>query len=209
VGFPQKIEHVTFQELNDNPIFKENPTVKAHMQGLNGKSLTIFEFSELLRILDEKGQSTTDLPKLPVYDRGFDQIENERDVEIQLIEPLLKDLNFKENDWIRQLPIRMGRQTKYYPDYAILASSTKGNEKAKIILEAKYSINSDKQLEEAFLQARSYGLRLQSEKIIIADRDFVWLYEKKNSDFEFNSILKLHWNDLTNSDNLYKLKNKL
>ena len=209
VGFPQKIKYITFQELNGNAIFKENPTVKAHMQGLNGKALTTLEFSELLRLLEKKGQSTTDLPKLPVYDRGFDQIENERDVEIQLIEPLLKDLNFKEKDWIRQLPIKMGRQTKYYPDYAILASSTKGKEKAKIILEAKYSINSDKQLEEAFLQARSYGLRLQSEKIILADRDFVWLYDKKNGDFEFNPILKLHWNDLTNSDNLYELKNKL
>ncbi len=209
VGFPKKIIPVTFQELNNNPIFKENPTVKAHMQGLNGKTLTTFEFSELLKVLENKGQPTADLPKLPVYDRVFNQIENERDVEIQRIEPLLKDLNFKEKDWIRQLPIRMGRQTKYYADYAILASSNKGNEKARIILEAKYSINSDKQLEEAFLQARSYGLRLQSEKIIIADRDFLWLYVRHNGDFKFKPIIKYHWNDLINSDNLYELKNKL
>ncbi|WP_372775466.1 hypothetical protein [Mangrovibacterium sp.] len=209
VGFPQKIKHITFQELKDNPIFRGNSTVRANMQGLNGKPLTTVEFSELLKMIEIKGQSINDLPKLPVYERGFDKIENERDVEIQLIEPLLKDLNFNENDWIRQLPIRMGRQTKYYPDYAILASSSKGKEKAKIILEAKYSVSSDKQLEEAFLQARSYGLRLRSEKIILADRDFVWVYEKQNGDFEFNPVLKLHWNELINSDNLYRLKLKL
>jgi hypothetical protein len=209
VGFPKKIKPITFQELSNNPIFRENSTVRAHMQGLNGKSLSTLEFSELLKILERKGQSTIDFPKLPIYNRAFKQIENERDVEIQLIEPLLKDLNFTEKDWIRQLPIRMGRQTKYYPDYAIIANSTIGKEKALIILEAKYSINSDKQLEDAFLQARSYGLRLQSEKIILADRDFVWLYEKKNGDFEFNPILKVHWNDLTNSDDLYELKKRL
>lgn len=209
VGFPQKIRHITFQELKDNSVFSENSTVKANMQGLNGKHLTTDEFSELLKMIEAKGQSTKELPKLPVYMREFDKIENERDVEIHLIEPLLKDLNFRDNDWIRQLPIRMGRQTKYYPDYAILASSEKGKEKARIILEAKYSISSDKQLEEAFLQARSYGLRLQSEKVILADRDFVWVYEKQNGDFNFVPVLKLHWNELMNSDNLYKLKNKL
>jgi hypothetical protein len=209
IGFPKKIKPITFKELKFNSVFKENPTIKANMQGLNGKAITTFEFSEFQKLIEKKGQSTKNFPKLPIYKRVFDKIENERDVEVQLIEPLLKDLDFKEKDWIRQLPIRMGRQTKYYPDYAIIENSTKGKEKAKIILEAKYSINSDKQLEEAFLQARSYGLRLQSDKIIIADRDFVWLYEKKNNDFEFNWILKLHWNDLTNADNLYQLKSKL
>lgn len=209
VGFPQKVKHITFQELKDNSIFKQNPTVKANMQGLNGRPLTTVEFSEMLRLIKLKGQSVDILPQLPIYERDCAHIESERDVEIQLIEPLLKDLGFKEKDWIRQLPLKMGRQTKYYPDYAILASSSKGKEKAKIILEAKYSINSDNQLEEAFFQARSYGLRLQSEKIVLADRDFVWVYQKQNGDFEFNPILKVHWNELINSDNLYKLKAKL
>jgi hypothetical protein len=209
VGYPQKIEHITFHELRRNSIFKENPTVKAHMQGLNGKALTTVEFSELFSMIEAKGQLTNDLPKLPVYERvGYD-IENERDVEIQLIEPLLNDLGFKKTDWIRQLPIRMGRQTKYYPDYAIMPKSINGIDKAKIVLEAKYSINSDKQLKDAFMQARSYGLRLQSGIIIIADRDFVWLFEKQNGDFELDPVLKLHWNELMDSDMLYKLKIKL
>lgn len=204
-GFPKKIEHVSFQELKNNHVFKNNPTVRAHMQGLNGRPLTVKEYSELLNIIEEKGQSTNNLPKLPMYDRGLEHIENERDVELQLIEPLLKDLNFKEKDWIRQLPIKMGRQTSYYPDYAILVSKAKGKEKAKIVLEAKYSISSDKQLEEDFNQVRSYGLRLQAEKVVLADRDFIWIFEKSNGDFQLEWSLKFHWNDLTNSDNLYKL----
>jgi hypothetical protein len=207
VGFPLKIKHIEFQELRTNSILKNNSTVKANMQGLNGRALTVKEYLELLSIIEKKGQSTNDLPKLPVYERKIEHVENERDVEKQLIEPLLKDLGFKESDWIRQLPIKMGRHIKYYPDYALLANSTK--EKAKIVLEAKYSINSNKQLDDAFFQARSYGLRLQSEKIVLADMDFVWLYEKINGDFEQKPKLKFHWNDLTNSDNLYQLKEKL
>ena len=209
VGFPQKIPHIGFQDLKNNPVFMDNSTVKANMQGLNGRALIVTEYSELLKMIEQKGQTIDDLPKLPIYDRVHKDIENERDVEQQLIEPLLLDLGFKEKDWIRQLPLKMGRQSKYYPDYAILASTINGKEKAKLILEAKYSISSDKQLEESFSQARSYGLRLQSEKIILADRDFVWVYGKTKGDFEPKPILKFHWNDLTNSDNLHELKEKL
>lgn len=129
--------------------------------------------------------------------------------EKQLIEPLLKDLGFREKDWIRQLPLIMGRQTKYYPDYAIMANATRSREKARIVLEAKYSINSEKDLQEAFDQARSYGLRLQSEKIVLADRDFVWAYDKTSGDFDSDPVLKLHWNELTDSDNLYELRKAL
>ncbi|NCU33692.1 MAG: restriction endonuclease subunit R, partial [Candidatus Moranbacteria bacterium] len=154
----------------------------------------------------KKGQNTDLLPKLPVYDREIEHIENEGDVEQQLIEPLLKDLGFNESDWIRQLPLRMGRQTKYYPDYAIKANALRGKEKAQIVLEAKYSINSDKQLQEAFDQSRSYGLRLQAEKIILVDRDFVWVYGRTDGDFNSIPILKMHWNELTDSDRLFKLK---
>jgi hypothetical protein len=209
VGYPQKIEHISFQELKNNSVFKENSTVRAHMQGLNGRPLKINEYAELLSMLEQKEQPIGDLPKLPVYNREHEEIENERDVEVQLIEPLLKDLGFKEEDWIRQLPIKMGRQTKYYPDYAILVKRTKDKEKAKIILEAKYSISSDKQLEDAFAQVRSYGLRLNSEKLILADRDYVWLYVKINGDFDSTPCLKFHWNELTNSDSLSALKDKL
>ncbi len=209
VGFPQKIEPIGYYELRENLILKENSTVKSNMQGMNGRPLTVKEYSELIKMIEAKGQSTKSLPKLPVYERDIDYIENERDVELQLIEPLLRDLGYQEKDWIRQLPLRMGRQTKYYPDYAIKANLTKGKEKAKIILEAKYSINSDKQLQDAYNQARSYGLRLQSGTIILADMDYVWIYGKTNGDFNSVPTLKMHWNELTDSDNLYHLKEML
>lgn len=207
IGFPQKVVPITFQELKQNSILGQNPVIRAHMQGLNGRALNASEFSELIELLRLKGQAVSELPRLPVYKRRSVHIENERDVEVYLIEPLLKDIGLKDNDWVRQLPIRMGRQTKYYPDYAIFVSSAQDKEKARIVLEAKYSINTEKQLEEAFLQVRSYGLRLSSDAIVIADRDFVWLYIRRDDDFEISKpMLKLTWDELTDTDIMYSVK---
>ena len=100
----------------------------------------------------------------------------------------------------------MGRQTSYYPDYAIFNDKKKGHEKARIILEAKYSINNDQQLQDAFEQARSYALRLNSNLIILADRDFVWVFKKHKDDFLETPVLKHHWNELIDSDHLHELK---
>jgi len=209
VGFPQKIEPVGFHELKENVIFKNSPTVRSNMQGMNGRPLSVNEYLELISMLGEKGQNTTGLPKLPVYERDVDNVENERDVEQKLIEPLLKDIGIKDTEWMRQMPLKMGRQTSYYPDYAIFHNIKKGQEKAKVVLEAKYSINSDKQFQEAFDQARSYALRLQAQKIVLADRDFVWIFIKSKEGFISKHNLKFHWNELANSDHHHKLKTTL
>ncbi len=209
IGYPKEIPTITLKELRDNQVLKNNPTVRGNMQGLNGRAISVKEYDEIFCLIEEKNKSIKSLPQLPKYHRDYGSIENEREVEIKLIEPLLKDLGFKEKDWVRQFPLRMGRQTKYYPDYAILVNTTKGQEKAKYILETKYSINSDKQLDDAFYQARSYALRLRSNSLILADRDFVWLYEIANGNFQQKPIFKFHWNDLNNSDNLHRLKERL
>jgi hypothetical protein len=36
-------------------------------------------------------------------------VTNERDVELKYVEPLLRDLGCSEQDWVRQLPVRMDR----------------------------------------------------------------------------------------------------
>ncbi|MCF8302803.1 MAG: hypothetical protein K9I94_05950 [Bacteroidales bacterium] len=130
-----------------------------------------------------------------------------------------KDISIFQNIDIASLSERFGFsiEMKYHDANQDLqsfkpyheATEALKREKARIVLEAKYSINSEKDLQEAFDQARSYGLRLQSEKIVLADRDFVWVYGKANGDFHSDPVLKLHWNELTGSDKLYELRNAL
>ena len=59
------------------------------------------------------------------------------------------------------------------------------------------------------LQARSYALRLQSHSIIIADKEFVWVFKSKRGDFSQTPILKLSWNELTFAENLAKVTDQL
>ncbi len=209
VKYPHKFKPVTYQQLKENEILKRNPTIRSNMQGMNGRPLSVSEYEELEKLIQSSGENTEKLPKLPVYQRNIDHIENERDVEEKLIEPLLIDLGISDKDWIRQLPLKMGRKISYYPDYAIFVETKKGHEKAKIILEAKYSISNDQQLQDAFEQARTYALRLNSKNILIADREFLWVYKKNKEDFTQNHLTYYNWDDLTNPDKLYELKTLL
>ena len=209
VGYPQRIPKIGLKEIKSNSIFSKNPTVKGNMQGLNGRPINQEEYNELFSILHKKGFDTSKLPQLPTYTRNIEGVDYESDVESILIEPLLQNLGFSKNDWVRQLPLKMGRITKYYPDYAINVKGNKGKERAQYIVEAKYSINTDKQLEDAFLQARSYALRLQASRIIIADKEYVWLFKKLKFDFDITETVRMHWNDLESPDALYFLKKEL
>lgn|GEM_PF-6541460 len=59
------------------------------------------------------------LPKLENIEIQTIEIKNERDVEIYLLEPLLEKLGYSQQDWKRQLKVRMGRREKIIPDYVI------------------------------------------------------------------------------------------
>jgi hypothetical protein len=63
----------------------------------------------------------------------------------------------------------MGRDAPYYPDHAFHASlKKKGEESAGMVLEAKYRLATRFDLEEAYIQAKSYALRLQSQVLVLA-----------------------------------------
>lgn len=209
VGFPIKINSIGFQELLSNSVFKDNSTVKARMQGLNGKPLNQNEYLELLRLINDSGIDTSVFPNLTNYNHTNDNIQDERDVELLLIEPLLSRLGFKNNDWMRQMPIRMGRGVRYFPDYTIFFNSKRGEESAKIIIEAKYEILSDKQLEEAYLQAKSYAIRLQSDIFVIADKFKLYLFEPMKNIFDLKNRIVYTWNDLDNPDSFHSFKEKI
>lgn len=54
-------------------------------------------------------------------------LKNEKDVEKNLLEPLLIKIGYKKDDWIRQMKIRMGRGHRIYPDYAIFPHEERNN----------------------------------------------------------------------------------
>ena len=154
IGHSIHVPAITFRELASDPTWAEKPALKAHFQGSSGKEVTAAEYAALLRLFEAEGIDVAQLPALERHDHELpDDIENEREVEDRLLEPLLHRLGFTAKDWVRQFPLRMGRGQRVYPDYVLGADGKRGEEGAKLLAEAKYRIGSNADLREAYLQA--------------------------------------------------------
>lgn len=205
VGFPIVIPTIHLSELKSNPVWKEKGLVKANMQGVNGRECTSDEYNAIIEILKSKNFDVSILPKLPFLDEpDFRNLSNERDVEITLLEPLLKRLGFDENDWLRQMTLRMGRNDRVFPDYALFANDRRGEESARFIWEAKYRIANERQLKDAFLQAKSYALRLGCDGFGLVALEGVWISTRQD-DFKWERLYKFSWSELKQKENFSRL----
>lgn len=207
IAYPIRVPPIHWQEIKGNAILSTSPLVKNNFQGVNGYPVTYVEYQELLRLWAARGMDTTCLPTIApvkILDPGI-SLDNERDVEEKLIEPLLLKLNYAPQDWIRQMPIKMGRRNSYYPDYCFAANAKRGDESAKMLLEAKFSIQTDKELLDAFLQAKSYAIRLQARKLILAAKEGLWYFERNGTSFFYDEHQFFSWNDVEAPDKFHLL----
>lgn len=207
IGFGQKVSPIGINELKKDEYFGKNPLVRKNLQGINGYPLSSEDYDYLQKMLSERGYDTSNLPQL--YNYVFEQnkdLKNEREVETELIEPFLIKIGYTENDWIRQLTLRMGKGERNFPDYAFLSDNTKGYEKAFMLIESKFHIKNNRELEDTFKQVWSYGQRLSSRILIIADKDSIWIYKQINNSFERNTYKKYFWKELKDPDIYNEIK---
>ena len=202
--YPIKLEvHVTQKDLESNALWSKNPLVKKNLQGLNGYPVKYDEYLELLSILKSKGQNIENLPIIkPTSKIGTEDLKDEREVEVKLIEPFLELIKYKTIDWIRQMSVKMGRGERNYPDYCFSANPRRGEETAKMILESKYEIKTKKDLQNAYFQAKSYALRLQADKFVIAAKEGIWIYQPKNNNYRFDDYFHCNWVEIENPDTM-------
>ena len=111
-------------------------------------------------------------------------------------------------DFIRQLPIHAGRGHRIFPDYALHYNNKPEEERASVLIEVKLYMKSNRDIEEAFLQARSYAQLLSSSVIVLCDKICLLAYEKKDN-FDRNRYKRYYWTELDNPDVYNELKNKL
>ncbi|WP_312324307.1 restriction endonuclease subunit R [Soonwooa sp.] len=207
IGHGTKVPPITIHELKEDKYFSKNPLVRKNLQGINGYPLSSEDYQYLQKMLSEKGLDCKILPQLYkyIYEQNK-ELKNEREVEVNLIEPFLKNIGFQEKDWIRQLTVRMGRGERNFPDYAFLIDGTKGFEKAHMLIESKFYIKNNKELEETFKQVWSYGQRLSANILIIADKDSIWIYKQHNNSFDRTKYRKYFWKELENPDKYNEAK---
>lgn len=136
IGAALRVANVSLNELRAHPVFGSKSAVRANFQGLHGKvPLSFEEYEALLAAMAAKGQDLSALPRLAAA-VGLPAVDllSERDVEVQLVEPLLERLGYASGDWVRQMPVRMGRGERNYPDYAIGAVALRGEESARMVV---------------------------------------------------------------------------
>lgn len=200
-----KTQPVYFKELKQHLLLSQKPAVKGHFQGPSGKTpFTVEEYEAILEIMENKGQDLSVLPKIP-WSKELPQVDlqDERDVEVHLIEPFLKRLGYNESDWIRQMPVRMGRGERNYPDYVLGAKEKRGEESAKMVLESKYQLSAHREFIDSFYQTKSYALRLQSKIMIMAAKEGVWVFPQTEGTFELKKVTHKTWSELNHPDGFH------
>jgi hypothetical protein len=194
---------VTYEDLRNDPLLSQHSLVRSSMQGLNGRRFNFREYEAILQIMERKGQDISILPRItPILEVDDDEtiLKDERDVEIHLVEPLLKKLGYENDDWTRQMPVRMGSGEKIYPDYAFFAKRNKGEEQSKMVLEAKYRLKTQKELFKAYWQAKSYALRLQARVFVIAAVEGIWIFSLTKTGFDFEKHEYKTWKEIYQPD---------
>lgn len=210
IGNKIDIPHITLKEFQADGYFSKHPLIRKKFQGVNGWGMSSEDYSELLRMIKAKGFDIEALPKLyaPALPKNV-TITNERDVEVQLLEPILNSMGWHENkDFIRQLPIHAGRGHRVFPDYALHYDNKPDYEKAKVLIEAKLYMKNNQEIEEAFKQARSYANILESSMIVLCDKRCLIVYGKGQG-FDRGNYKKYYWEELEIPDLFNELKNKL
>ena len=210
IGERIDIPHVTLKELQYDAYFSKHPLVRKRFQGVNGRPASDEDYAELIRLIKTKGIDVEKLPKLyaPTFPKDI-IIENEKDVEKRLLEPILNAMGWYEHkDIIRQLSIHAGRGHRIFPDYALHYDNKPEEERASVLIEAKLYMKSNRDIEEAFLQARSYAQLLSSSVIVLCDKLCLFIYEK-NGSFDRNNYKRYYWTELEHPEIFNELKNKL
>ncbi|MCH3951801.1 MAG: hypothetical protein LKE33_12845 [Acidaminococcus sp.] len=205
IANPIQVHHVTLKQLRADKIFKGLTLVRKNMEGVNGTHLLPSQFNHLMDM------ANSDLPRL-TYTESISgtELTIEKNVEEELIKPLLKRLGY-EGDYEQQVRIKAGNQEEskewIIPDFLIHINRDLSNLRAFAVVEAKFAITQDADLEKACIQVRSYARQVLARFAMIASKDFLWLYSAEDDFTE--PISKLSWADTVDDDTFNALNQQI
>ena len=194
IAKPRKVKPIALETLQIDPVYRELPIVRKNMQGVNGVELMPTVYN---RMANDFG---VELPRLSGEDFAVASgCVNEKDVENQLIKPLLEKLRYTTDDYIQQMVMWIGNHNaKEIPDFVVLPNVTPRHQSACFLIEAKHTIVTRNQLEDAKQQARSYAKQLSTKYTVIASQEKLWV--TADSDDYSESIFVATWAELSDPD---------
>lgn len=204
--------HITFNDLKNDEYMSQIPIVRKNLQGINGVELTALDYSELLRLIEQKGGDISALPKLyEAEDVDFGEIKLEKDVEEKILIPMLRKLGYGEADWTRQLSRKTGRGTRAIPDFVFFAKGNKHFETAPFVIEAKLDMSLMRNRINDFEQALSYASMLHSSLMGLCDKERLIIYrvDSTGSADRNAPIFEEHWASIYKDDKVGAKLNQL
>jgi hypothetical protein len=199
-----RLPQISFADLKNDSYFSQLPIVRKSLQGINGIAFTAKDYSELLRLAKEKGARTDNYPQLYVGKSiDFGEIKQEKDVEENILIPILKRIGYRTSDWTRQLQLKAGRKEKAIPDFVFFPKGRTHFESAPLVIEVKFDMSSMLEEQKAFRQALSYARILRSNIMGICDKERLIIYALDslgNCNIE-NPLFENHWQTIY-SDNI-------
>lgn len=199
---------IKLNDLKTDDYFKELGIVRRNFQGVNGIKFSAKDYTELQRLLVQKGFDISTLPQL--YNPNLDievNLKNEKDVEEYLLIPLLNKLGYSENDWTRQLSQKAGRKEKAIPDFVFFPKGEIHFQNSPLVIEAKYDMSSSIERMKSYNQALSYARMMKSPIFAICDKDRIIIYKETENNFNrFKPTFEKHWQNLNNAETFTTLK---
>lgn len=202
------VPHITLNELKSDPYFSKLPLTRKNFQGVNGVQFSATDYKQLQRLLKEKGFDVSVLPQLYNPDLKFlGQLKTEKEVEENLLIPILKKLGYLETDWSRQLSQKAGRNEKAIPDFVFLPKGENHFQNAPMVIEAKFNMSSTIERTKSYNQALSYARLMKSSTFGICDKDRLIIFKEKNGHFDrFNPVFEKHWQSINDAETFRLLK---
>lgn len=191
-----RVPEISSKDLKADDYFSNVPIVRKNLQGINGVELSAHDYSELLRLIGQKGGDISALPKLYESENvDFGEIKLEKDVEENILIPMLRKLGYNEEDWTRQLSLKAGRGLKAIPDFVFFAKGDKHFETAPFVIEAKLDMSLIREQINAFSQGLSYAKMLRSSLMGICDKERLIIYRVDSTgSVDRNApIFEEHW----------------
>ena len=132
------------------------------------------------------------------------EYSTEKEVEDNVIKPLLAKIGYDEADYVQQLYLEIGNHNHaLIPDFVLLPERKGNNKSAFAVVEAKRSITNSKELDAARSQVRSYAKLLGAKYAAIVSQEQIWVFSS-NDDYS-NELFSCVFSEFTD-DSLYELK---
>lgn len=214
-GHKIEVPQITLDELKKDEFFK-NPNspvgklINKNFQGVNGWTVSGDDYKHFLDIWKEKGCDISQLPKLyaPELPEHI-TLKVEKDVSNNLLVPMLEAMGWQKGvDYDDEVPFKAGRGSAKRPDFCLHLTGKGEYKEAKVVIECKYYMKNNKEVEANFKQGLSYAKWGNAQVLVLCDKEQILVYVRHNGSFDRNKFKKFYWGEVMggNSDKFNELK---